>query len=129
MNQFKALVASILVTGLIAGAMVVIGGSALFNRPMVSASAASDGAVVSNTNAADVAADAAQLRVLVNQYQAREKELGAQLDDLNKQLDERDQQLAQANQQLEQYQNLLQALQERGVIQITADGRIRIRTR
>jgi septal ring factor EnvC (AmiA/AmiB activator) len=129
MNQFKAIVASVLVTGLIAGVMVVIGGSALFSRPALNVSAASDAAVVSNHDIADASADTAQLRDLVNQYQAREQQLRAQLDDLNQLLDEQDQQLAQANQQLQQYQNLLQALQERGVIQITSDGRIRIRTR
>lgn len=128
MKQVQAIIASLLVTGLIAGVMVVIGGSALFSRPTVSVSAASNAAVVSN-NDANAGAETAQLRDLVNQYQTREQQLRAQLDDLNKQLDEKDQQLAQANLQVQQYENLLQALQERGVIQITPDGRIRIRTR
>jgi len=129
MKQVQAILASVLVTGLIAGVMVVIGGSALFSRPAVSVSAAPNAAVVSHSDTANSDADAAQLRALVNQYQAREQELRAQLDDLNKQLDEQNQQLAQSNQQVQQYENLLQALQERGVIQIMSDGRIRIRTR
>ncbi len=143
MNQLKAILASVLITGLVAGVMVIIGGSALFSRPAVAVSAASSGAAIVSNTSGNTFADTRQIDDMVNQYQAREQQLRAQLDDLNKQLDEKDKQLAQMNQQLSQanaqadqatqqigqYQNLLQALAERGVIQITNDGRIRIPTR
>jgi peptidoglycan hydrolase CwlO-like protein len=141
MNQLKAVFASILVTGLIAAVMVVIGGSALFSKPAVAVSAASNVSAVSNSTSNS--AETQQLRDLVNQYQAREQQLRQQIDDANKQLDEKDQQLSQLNQQLSeanqqvdqttqqigQYQNLLQALAQRGIIQITDDGRIRLPSR
>ena len=135
MNQLKAIFVSFVITGLIAGAMVIIGGSALFapSNPVNAASLNTSGAL---DLSADAPADVQRLEDLVNQYQAREQQLRSQLDDLNKQLDEKDQQLAQSNaqvdqatQQIGQYQNLLQALAERGVIQITSDGRIRIASR
>jgi peptidoglycan hydrolase CwlO-like protein len=136
MNQLKALFASLLVTGLVAAVMFVIGASAVLSRPVATVNAASNVSAVTNNTAAASSAETQQLRDLVNQYQAREKQLRAQLDDMNQQLNEKDQQLAQANTQLEQanqqigqFQNLLEALQERGVIQITADGRIRIPAR
>lgn len=136
MKQLQAIVASIVVTGLIACVTVVIGGSALFSRPAVSVSAATNAETVSSNAAPDASADTAQLRDLVNQYQGREQQLRAQLADVNKQLDEKDAQLSQANaqldganQQIQQFQNLLEALQERGIIQITGDGRIRISSR
>lgn len=143
MNQLKAVLASILVTGLIAGVMVVIGGSALLSRPAIAVSAAPSNAAAVSDTAAGNSAETEHLRDLVNQYQSREKQLRAQLDDLNKQLDDKDNQIAQANQQwsdanaqldqttrqIEQYQNLLQALAQRGVIQITDDGRVRIPSR
>jgi septal ring factor EnvC (AmiA/AmiB activator) len=135
MNQLKALFASLLVTGLLAAVMFVIGASAVLSRPAAPVNAASNVSAVTNNTAAS-SAETQQLRDLVNQYQAREKQLRAQLDDMNQQLNEKDQQLAQANdqlaqanQQIGQFQNLLEALQERGVIQITADGRIRIPAR
>lgn len=126
MNRFKALVAATLVTALIACGMLAVGMSAIRDRPLVAAaSAAENTSAISGGN--ESGAHVQQLQNLVQQYQAREKQYQSQLQDLNQQLDQANQQLDGANAQVSQYEQLLQALQARGVIQITADGRIRVR--
>lgn len=124
MNQVKALLASILITGLVACVMLAVGWSALFSRPAVSVGAASNASSTSAKNTNET-----ELRALVNQYQAREQQWRAQLAEANQQLDEKDQQLAETNRQVEQLQNVLQALAQRGIIQISADGRIHLPSR
>ncbi|HZQ08188.1 MAG TPA: hypothetical protein VFD70_16510 [Anaerolineae bacterium] len=115
MKHLKAFLAASLITGFIACAMFAIGMSAIF-RNSTPVNAASD---ASNTVSTDNL-DANQLRNLVNQYAARERQYQSQINNLNNQLDA-------ANQQLAQYRNLLQILQQRGILQILANGQIRIR--
>jgi len=58
-----------------------------------------------------------QLDNLVQQYQQREKQYQAQLDIAAQRLNE-------ADQQVQSYQQLLDELQQRGVIRITQDGQV-----
>jgi biotin-(acetyl-CoA carboxylase) ligase len=61
-----------------------------------------------------------QLQSLVKQYQDREQQYQTEIRSLS-------QQLSDANTQANQAQQVLQALQERGLIQITRDGQIFLR--
>ena len=111
MNRMKALAVSLVITGLIACAMLAIGASALFNPNGVAASntpgvSAPPAGAVSST-------DVQQLQDVVRQYQEREKQYQSQLD--------------QANAQVQQYQSILAQLQRRGVIRILSDGTIQVR--
>jgi uncharacterized protein YlxW (UPF0749 family) len=114
MNRLKALIASLFITLLVACAMFAIGINALGNRnavPLNNAPIAQAVAASSATGAND--AQVKQLQDLVAQYQAREQQYQQQLD--------------QANQQLQNYQAILNALQQRGIIRVTTDGRVLIR--
>ncbi|HZQ08152.1 MAG TPA: hypothetical protein VFD70_16330 [Anaerolineae bacterium] len=113
MKHLKAFLAASCITALIACAMFAIGMSAVFRNSANAASSTINPVSTDNL-------DANQLRELVNQYAAREKQYQSQINDLNNQLDT-------ANQQLAQYQNLFQILQQRGIIQILSNGQIRIR--
>ncbi len=128
MNQLKALLTASAITALVACAMLAIGVNAARNMPAPAAAPVSANASVVNTNSsASNPAEIQQLRDLVNQYQTREQQYQQQLNDLNQQLDQASQQLQQANQEVDQYNQVMQALQRYGLIQVTADGRIRIR--
>lgn len=125
MNHLKALIASLVITGLIACGMFAIGINALMNQntaPLNDAPIAQNASAVTTDSSAPTpsAARIAQLEDLVRQYQAREQQQQQSEQELQLQLD-------QANTTLQQYQNLLTQLQARGLIQITNDGRIMIR--
>jgi len=114
MKQLVALLTAIFITGLVVLGMIIIGLNALTNPTQVEASTMPP---VSETTARNGSADAQikQLQNLVQQYQQRELQYQAQLD--------------QANLQLQQYQQLLDELQEHGLIRITPDGQILIARR
>ncbi len=113
MKRLEALIAAAIVTGIIALGMLAIGVNALFNPNSVQASNSPSAAAAILTNpgtgqTASSAADQAQINQLQN-------EISQYQDQLN-----------QANGQLQQMQQVLSALQQRGLIQITANGRILI---
>ncbi len=98
-----------MITGLVGFAMLAIGWDALAqaaprtaNVPAPALNAASD--------ATEPNARIRQLESLVSQYQQRESQYQAQLE--------------QANQQLARYEDILNALQQRGLIRLTQDGQI-----
>ncbi len=104
MKKIQAVIASAVITGLVALAMLLIGINALTNTNSVRPADTQTSAVVSPaTGGTDT--QIAQLQNQVAQYQA---------------------QLDQANTELQQYQQLLSALQARGVIRITGDGQIQL---
>ncbi len=108
MKRIQALVASAIITGLVAIGMLLIGINALFNASSVPPSNSRVNAVVSTAGSTTGSTDNAQVAELQNQiaqYQA---------------------QLNQANAQLQQYQQILSALQARGIIRITNDGQIQL---
>ncbi len=107
MKRILALVAAFVMTGLVALCMLAVGGAALFNPNSVP---------VSNSPSApsSVAASA-------------DPSTQAQVAELQNEIAQYQQQLDQANAQLQDYQNLLTALQQRGLIRILSDGTIQIR--
>jgi bisphosphoglycerate-dependent phosphoglycerate mutase len=122
-KQLVALFAAMLITGLMAMSMVVIGANAMSNQngtaasnssaPAASASTASS----STTSSTDQAAQIAQLQAEVAQYQARETQYQAALDSDN-------QQLTQSASQMQMIQQLLAYLQSNNLIQINSQGQI-----
>ena len=110
-KSISALFAALLVTGLLAGGMFLIGrdafGTSVARAEAVSASAAGSPAVV------------AQYEQVVQQYQQRETQYQAEIAQAT-------QQINTANQQIQQYQSLLQQLQNIGVIAITNDGSVMV---
>ncbi len=104
MKKAQALIASAIVTGMVALAMLLIGINALTNTNSVPPANTQVSAVVSPATGGNDA-QIAQLQDQVAQYQA---------------------QLDQANTELQQYQQVLSALQARGVIRITGDGQIQL---
>jgi len=79
-------------------------------------------AAVANVSSSGSTDQVAQLQSLVVQYQQRELQYQQQL-----QTDQ--QQLQQANDQIQQFQQLLAALQERGILSIDRNGQVTIHLR
>lgn len=125
MKIFPAIIAALLITTLVGVAMLVVGGNAIFNTntiPVTNSPQSSSGtsATSAQTNLQPASQQQMQqLQNLVQQYQQREKQYQTQLNDAA-------QRLNQANQQVQSYQQLLSALQQQGVIRITADGQVLI---
>lgn len=116
-KQIPALLAAIVMTALIALGMTVTGVNALLNKngtdpTSVAAKPAITGA---DTSAAQIA----QLQQRINEYAQREQQY-QQIIQNNKQ------QVRQAAEETQQIQQLLFALQSRGLIQVQRDGTIMI---
>lgn len=123
-KRLGALLAAVLTTACIGVAILAVGGAALFN-PTGTAAAQSpaQAAAVVNTSG-DNAAQLQQLQALVGQYQAREQQYQAREQQYQQQLQAESGQIQQAQQQMQEIRSLLLALQQRGLISITADGQI-----
>ena len=126
-KQFIALLAAIIMTVCVGGSMLAIGGVALFNPNGTTAAnlQAQAAAQVSDTSGSQQS-QIQQLQGLVSQYQARDQQYQARDSQYQQQLDQASSQIQQAQQQMQQIQALLNALQERGLITVTSDGRIYI---
>jgi hypothetical protein len=122
-KQLIALSAAILMTLCVGLAMLAIGGSALFNRNGVAASDTLGSGKVSNVNASPQV-QIQQLQALVDQYKAREVQYQQREQQYQTLLAQANTQIQQFQQEFQQVQALLQALQQRGLIVITNDGRI-----
>ena len=110
-KTISAFLAAVLVTGLLAGVMFLIGRDA-FGTSIVKAEAAA----VSTTVPADTVA---QYEQIVKQYQSREGQYQDQIAQATEQIN-------MANQQIQQYQSLLEQLQSAGLITIDSDGNITV---
>ncbi len=123
-KQFAALIAAILMTTCIALAILAVGGAALFNPNGTTAS--NSHVQASQITGANTPQDAQvqQLQSLIAQYQSREQQYQAREKQYQEQLDQANAQVRQLQEQMQQAQFLLQALQQRGLITITSDGRI-----
>ena len=120
MKRFQALIAAVIVTGLIGLGMLAIGINAALNTNVVAASnAPGDPLTAVASTSSQAQAQISQLEGLIKQYQSREQQYQAQLNQATTQLD-------QANTQLQQYQQLLIELQRRGLIRIGSDGSIQV---
>ena len=120
-KQFVALLAALIMTACVGGSLLAIGGVALFN-PNGTAPANSQ-AQVADPNAPQQL-QIQQLQSLVAQYQVRDQQYQARDVQYQQQLDQANVQVQQSQQQMQQIQALLTALQQRGLITLTSDGRI-----
>lgn len=120
MKHVTALIAAAVITTLVGAAMFAVGANAMLNKNTVPIANSPTAAANNSTSAGDPpGSQIQQLQNLIAQYQQREQQYQDQINQL-------EQQLNQDSQNIQQYQNLLMALQERGVILITRDGRVLI---
>ena len=126
-KQVMAALIALLMTVCVGAAIFAIGGAALVNKNSV---AVVNSPVQGGVQAAQVSdqtgAQVAQLQDLVSQYQQREQQYQQREQDLQQQLAQANDQVQRDQQMVQQVQMLLGALQQRGLIQITNDGRILI---
>ena len=122
MKRLQGLIAATFVTGIVALGMVGIGVNAASNpnSVVVSNSPAQTVQVSTNTATDQTSAQLDQLQNLIKQYQSREQQYQTEIKSLS-------QKLSDANGTADQARQILQALQERGIIQITRDGQIFLR--
>ena len=125
MKRLQGLIAATFITGIVALGMVGIGVNATTNPNSVAVSdspAKTAQAAQAVTGAApdQSTAEINQLQNLIKQYQSREQQYQTEIKSLS-------QKLSDANATADQAQQILQALQEHGIIQITQDGRILLR--
>ena len=116
---------ALLMTACVGVSIFVIGGAALLNKnssPTVNSPVQAQNA--SNVNVSQQTDQVAQLQNLISQYQDREKQYQQREQQLQNQLSQANTQLQQAQQTIQQAQMLLEALQQRGVIRVTSDGRV-----
>jgi peptidoglycan hydrolase CwlO-like protein len=125
-KQFIAILAALLMTACVGGSMLAIGGVALFNpNGSTPANTQAQAAQVVVTNTSQQS-QIQQMQGLIAQYQAREQQYQARESQYQQQLDQVNTQIQQAQQEMQQIQALLNALQQRGLITVTSDGRIYI---
>jgi peptidoglycan hydrolase CwlO-like protein len=115
-KHVTALLAAFLITTIVGLGMFVIGGNAAMNKDSVPV-LNSPGDKANTDPAAANQTQLEQYQNLVAQYQQREKQYQSELSDAQNQLD-------QAAATIQQYQQLLEFLAERGIIQVGRDGRI-----
>jgi uncharacterized protein YlxW (UPF0749 family) len=115
-KHVTALFAAFLITTIVGLGMFVIGGNAAMNKdsvPVLNSPADKANTGLASANQAQLE----QYQNLVAQYQQREQQYQSELSDAQNQLD-------QAAATIQQYQRLLEFLAQRGLIQISRDGRI-----
>ena len=117
-KPFMAVLIALFVTACVGASIFAIGGAALVNKNVIPASnspaQASNASIVNSAQQTD---QVGQLQGLISQYQDREQQLQQELAQANAQIQ-------QDQQTLQQVQTLLGALQQRGLIRLTNDGRI-----
>lgn len=121
-KPLMAVLIALFVTAFIGTPILVIGGAALVNRTGVAPS--NSPAQGSALNVAQSSNQMAQLQSLISQYQDREQQYQQREQQLQEQLAQANAQLQQDQQTLDQVKMLLGALQQRGLIRLTSDGRI-----
>ncbi len=122
-KQVWALLAAILMTACIGMGIFAIGGVALFNQNGAQvASSHAQAQVVDSSTAQQVQIQ--QLQSQLAQYQARDQQYQQREQQYQQELSQAQAQLNQDQQEFQQFQLLLNALQQRGLISVTSDGRI-----
>jgi septal ring factor EnvC (AmiA/AmiB activator) len=119
-KQISAILAALFITGFIALCITVVGANALVNKNSVPVSNSPQATVVASSANDPSAATQTQIQQLedrINQYQQREQQYQQELQTAQ-------QQLQDANSQLAQFQQLLQVMQQRGLILINQNGQI-----
>lgn len=117
-KQIPALVAAFIITVVLGVGMFAIGGNALVSK----ASAANA------TTTLNVQADS-QAQQVISQYMVREGQYKDQLTQAQDLLNKKQAELDDANNKLDKYRQLVQVLQQVGVITIGGDGSIQINRR
>lgn len=112
-NPWPALLAALGMTAVLGLAIAALGINALSNRNVVPKLEVAPADQFVSSDQATVG----QLQELIAQYQSREQQYQLQLQQAADQLNA-------VESQLQQYQGLVGALQQAGIIQITADGRV-----
>ncbi len=122
MKRFQGFIAATFITALVGLGIVGIGVNAVSNPNSVPVSDSPSQTVQVSTNTAadQTSAQINQLQNLIKQYQSREQQYQTEIKSLS-------QKLSDATATADQAQQVLQALQDRGIIQITRDGRIFLR--
>jgi len=119
-KHILALLAAIVITGMTAFGMLVVGVNALVNPNTTStADTPAQATAGSSASTASYQAEIAQLQSQIAQYQARDQQYQVALQNDNAQLH-------QAAQELQMVQQLLAYLQNRGLIQIDNQGQITV---
>jgi peptidoglycan hydrolase CwlO-like protein len=116
-KQFIAFLAAFIITAIVALSMLAVGVSAAVNPNGVTASNSLTAQSVSSTT--NDQSQVAELQNRIAQYQAREQQYQATIDSYN-------QQLSQASQEVQMAEQVLVALQNRGLIRIDNQGQITI---
>jgi len=128
MKRLQGFIAATFITAIVAVGMVGIGANALSNpnsvavsdSPAQAAQATQATQASSKAVSEQTAAQIDQLQNLIKQYQSREQQYQTEIKSLSQQLND-------ANTTADQARQVLDALQQRGLIQITRDGRIFLR--
>ena len=123
-KSVTAILAAFLMTACVGTAMLGVGGVAFFNKAGVTPVNSQAQISQSSSTVLDNSAEIKQLQDLVVQYQSREQQYKQREQQYGDQLSAANNQLQAAQQQLQQVQLLLMALQQRGLITITNDGRV-----
>jgi len=117
MKHFQAFIAAAITTAIIALGMLAVGVNAASNPNSVPVSDSPAASTASLGSTSDLQNQIGQMQNLIQQYQDREQQYQTEISNVS-------QQLSEATAQVEQLQQVLVALQQRGVIQISRDGRI-----
>ena len=128
MKRLQGLIAATIITVLVGFGMLAIGVNAASNPDSAPVSdSPSQASTVSSTAAPGPAqAQITQLQSLIKQYQDREKQYQDREKQYQSELSSVSQKLSDATAEVDQLQQILIALQQRGVIRISNDGRISI---
>jgi septal ring factor EnvC (AmiA/AmiB activator) len=138
MKQFTAIIAALLITGVIGSAMFIVGGSALANKntaPMLNSLSQANTTNVSTSSSdptqaqvqSQSQADAQNLANAQNEINQLQTSLTQYQDRLNQaiqQINTDNTQLAQYQAEFQQVQNLLTQMQQMGLITIDSNGQI-----
>ena len=123
-NNFSAILIAIFMTACVGVSIFAIGGAALFNKSGVPVSnSAVQASKISDINPAQ-SAQVAQMQDLITQYQSHEEQYKQREQQLQQQLAQANAQVQQDQQMVQQIRSLIGALQQRGLITVTQDGRI-----
>jgi hypothetical protein len=123
-KKVVAFVVALVITGIVAVSMLVVGVNAAFNKNGVPVSNSPAQALQSSlpgsvNSSLSPQAQIAQLQSLVNQYQAREQQYQTELQTAQTQV-------TQAQQEMQTMQQLLSFLQQRGIISVDSQGNITV---
>jgi peptidoglycan hydrolase CwlO-like protein len=126
-KSITAVLIALLMTAIVGLSMFAIGTAALSNQKGVAVSNSPAQASAPAGLDPQQSSNVAELQNLVTQYQGREQQYRQREQQLEDQLAQAKTQIQQDQQTLQQVQTLLGALQQRGLISISNDGRVFIR--